>query len=199
MLPSVSVDESSEEEWVLEGLLVPLALLIEDEDFSSCGIAEAQVGIEHVDVPHERCIDLSSINLLEILDVDIESLHRTEHRGLVEHNLLRVRQELCMPAEVTYDAYFTGHLDSGESDGQRANPRSSGQVEKESNSEIVSHLPHDDIFGDGRLIEVDAVFMGHHSVEASVIISISVAGTYERGRLPDQRVLQSITISHDET
>lgn len=143
---SVCVNKSSVKERVLEGLSVPLAQLVEDEDFASSTTAEAHVGVKHVDVPHEGRINISCINLLKVANVDVESLDCTEDGALVEYYLLSVRQELCMPAEEAHSADFTRHLDSHEGNWQCADPRAGEEAREESKGSIVAHLPHDDVF-----------------------------------------------------
>jgi len=85
---------------VLEGLRVPVAVLVEDEDFFGYCVAENQIWVEHVDHPHERYIDLIGVNLFQVANVDDMSLNTTEHSCLVEDDLLSVREQLCVPAEV---------------------------------------------------------------------------------------------------
>lgn len=43
----------SVEKLVLKSILVPVAVLVEDEDFTGRSITENHVSVEHVDLPHE--------------------------------------------------------------------------------------------------------------------------------------------------
>jgi len=122
-MAGMKVEGSSVEERVLEGLAVPLAQLVEDEHFACGCAAEAHVGVEHVDVPHEGRVDFSCINLLKVTNIDVEALDLTEDSALVEDDLLGVRKQLCVPAEESHSADFARHLYTHQEEGHGEEPR----------------------------------------------------------------------------
>ena len=85
---------------MVEGVLVPDALLIEDEQLPSRHITEHQILIKHVTRPHKLVRDHLCVHLFQVFDVDNILLSSTKEEGLLEHNLLGVRKHLCMPAEI---------------------------------------------------------------------------------------------------
>lgn len=86
---------------MLESLLVPYALLVEHENLLGFHVAENHVLVEEVSCPHELVLDGLSWNLLEIFDVDDVLRDLSKEERLVEDDLLRVRQELCVPSEIS--------------------------------------------------------------------------------------------------
>jgi len=68
----------SVKQWVLESLAIPVTVLVEDEDLAWSGVTEDQVGIEHVNLPHERHIDLAWLNFLQIANIDVVALNLTK-------------------------------------------------------------------------------------------------------------------------
>ena len=67
----VSVIAISVEKFMLEGILVPDAILIEYEDLLRAGISEDQVLIKHIDAPEQLSIDFISVQLLQVGNVHI--------------------------------------------------------------------------------------------------------------------------------
>lgn len=61
---------ASIQEWVLESLLVPYALLVEDEKLLRFHVAEDHVLIEEISGPNEFIGDGLRWNFLEIFDID---------------------------------------------------------------------------------------------------------------------------------
>lgn len=100
----------SVEERVLQSFLIPVAILIEDEDFTRGWIAEAKIGVEHVDFPHEVSLNLFSIDLFQVANVNIVSLNLTKQGSLMEDNLFGMGQKLCVPAEVFHGGQFPRRL-----------------------------------------------------------------------------------------
>lgn len=70
---------ASIQEWVLESLLVPYALLVEDEELSGLHIPEHEVFVEQVSGPHEVVFDGFSGHLLKIFDVDDVLVNLPKH------------------------------------------------------------------------------------------------------------------------
>ena len=63
---------------MFEGIFVPEAILVEDEVFARASVLEAEGGVEGVDLPHERSLDFSGVDLLKTVDIYIESLGGSE-------------------------------------------------------------------------------------------------------------------------
>ena len=105
---------------MLQGVFVPVTVLVEHEDLKGCSVSEAKVGVKHVDVPHKGRCDVSSVNLFQIANVNIVSLGLTKQASLVENYLLRVGNEFCVPAEIIEGAHLSRHLHGVESEGHRA-------------------------------------------------------------------------------
>ena len=140
------VDSCSVEERVLDGFLVPLSLLVEDEDLASGCIAEAHVRVEHVDLPHQEGRNLGGVDLLQVANVNVVAVNGTEKSCLLEHNLLCVREQLRVPGEMAHSAELSGHLNGKEEQGHDGEVRhASDPAESEANGGVVSHLTHDNM------------------------------------------------------
>lgn len=87
---------------MIDSLLVPDACLVENEFMVALGAAEDHLRIEHVHVPEEGRSTVLSIYFLQVLDVDVNASQLSKHLRLVENDLLRVRQQLRMEAEVVH-------------------------------------------------------------------------------------------------
>ena len=148
---------------MLQGVFVPVAVLVEHELLLSRSVSEAEFGVKHVDVPHEGSDNISGINLFEIANVNVVSVSGTEPASLVENDLLGVRKKFRVPAEVLSNAQFHGQFKQMEY--QRHRPQESkwasedGHEGGESES-VVSMLKQSDGFSCRTLVKVDAVLMG---------------------------------------
>ena len=85
---------------MVEGVLVPDALLIEDEHLTCRHVPEDEVLIEHITCPHKLVFDNLCIHFLQVFDINNKLLGSTKHERLLEDNLLSVRKHLGVPAEV---------------------------------------------------------------------------------------------------
>ena len=77
---------------MLQTLLVPVTILVENKEFSALGIFEAEIWVKHVDLPHERSFHLGTIDLLQASNVYDVALHVTKHSSFMEDDLFGVRQ-----------------------------------------------------------------------------------------------------------
>ena len=77
---------------MLQSLLVPITILVKDEHLAALCVFEAKIWVEHVDLPHERGINLGAVDLFEASNVNDVALHFSEHTSFVEDDLLGVRQ-----------------------------------------------------------------------------------------------------------
>ena len=78
---------------MLQSILVPDAVFIENEDLARIGVAEYKFLVEGVGYEHQVVLDvLLGIDLLQIPDVDDLTVSATEQECLVENDLLGVRQ-----------------------------------------------------------------------------------------------------------
>ena len=82
----------SVEKRVLQTLLVPVTILVENKEFAALGIFEAEIWVEHVDLPHERSFHLGAIDLLEASNVYDVALNFSEHSSFMEDDLFGVGQ-----------------------------------------------------------------------------------------------------------
>ena len=110
---------TSVEKSVLESFSVPVAVLVEHEDFLGVCVPEDQVRVKRVDHPHDWGTDLLSVNFLQVANVDDVADHATKEACFVEDDLLSVWQELRMPAEVTHRTKLSWHLDAQDKQGHR--------------------------------------------------------------------------------
>lgn len=62
---------------MLKCVLVPDAILVEDEDLEGLGVAEAHLRVEDSLVPHEGRANHIRIYFLEVLDVDVDAADLT--------------------------------------------------------------------------------------------------------------------------
>lgn len=85
---------------MLEGVLVPNAIGIEDKDFLSLHISEDEIRVEHVDSEEHLTRDDFCVDLLQVLNVDNDSAHIAKEVTLVENYLLGVREKFRMECEV---------------------------------------------------------------------------------------------------
>ena len=90
----------SVQERVIECVLVPISVPIEDEKLTSGLVSENKVLIEDHTIPHEFVLNSFGINLLKVIDVHYVLGSVAKEEWFLEDNLLRVRKELSMPAEV---------------------------------------------------------------------------------------------------
>ena len=125
------------QKWMIKSVFIPNTVPIEHKQFASCGISEHEVLIEDVAHPHEFIFDGIGINLFQILDVDYELVVSSKEPTLLEDNLLSVRQQFCMPAEVGLLSPSSRHIGALNKHGQESDFGASapGQ-ESESNSPI---------------------------------------------------------------
>ena len=86
---------------MLEGLLVPYSLLIEDENFLSFHITEYHILIEDISCPHKLIRDSFHRDFLKIFNINEMSLNLSKQESLMEHNLLSMRDKFCVPSEVS--------------------------------------------------------------------------------------------------
>ena len=86
---------------MLEGLFVPYSLLVEHEDFLSLHIPKQHFLIEQISGPHELVGNGFCWNFFEILHIYKNSLDLSEQMGLMENNLLSMRDELRVPSKVS--------------------------------------------------------------------------------------------------
>lgn len=83
-------------------LLVPDASLVENKFVIALRAAEAHGLIVHISVPHKRHTTVFSTNFFEVLDVDVNSREFTQKLRLVENDLLSMRQQLSVEAEMMH-------------------------------------------------------------------------------------------------
>ena len=95
---------------VVERVLIPDAVLVKDEELVGRCVPEDKVLIEDVAHPHQFILDGVSVNLFEILDVHNKFVVSAEEPTLMEDDLLTVRQQLSMPAEVSLLSPSSGHV-----------------------------------------------------------------------------------------
>ena len=117
---------------MVERVLVPDALPIEDEELTAGHVPEDEAVIEVVSEPHEFVLDGFGVHLLEVLDVHDDLPGLAGEIGLVEDDLLGVRKELGMPAEVRLLSPSPWHEREGdehrqESDVGASRPGSEGE------------------------------------------------------------------------
>jgi hypothetical protein len=72
---------------MLECILVPDAVHIEDEDLLAFHISEDQFRVEHVNCPEHLARDDVGINLLQVLYIDNDATNVSVQITLVEDNL----------------------------------------------------------------------------------------------------------------
>ena len=130
-------------EGVLQSLLVPVTILVKDEDLAALRTFEDQIWIEHVDFPHERSFHFRAVDLLEASNVNDDTPHTSVQICLMEDDLLSVRQQLCMPAEVCQSIHLAWHLESVIESWQKQGKTLTGEETKgETNCGVVSELAH---------------------------------------------------------
>ena len=109
----------------------------------------------------------------------------------MEHNLLGVGQQLCVPAEVLHGVELTGHLDSHECSREEQEWRDSHEEGgAETNKSVVSELALSDVLGSRRLVKMNTVLMSEDSRETRVVISLFASGEVT-SHLPDKGVLKT--------
>ena len=86
---------------MLEGFFVPYTLLVEDENLLGLHVTEYHLLIEHISGPHQHIGDGFHRDFLKIFNVNEMSLNLAEQESLVENNLLSMRNEFCVPSEVS--------------------------------------------------------------------------------------------------
>ena len=85
---------------MLQGVLIPDAVRIEYEHFFAFLVSEDHLGVEGVDIEHERSRQGLGFDLLQVFNIYKVSHHCSEEGGLVEDHLLSVGQEFGMESEV---------------------------------------------------------------------------------------------------
>ena len=85
---------------MLQSVLIPDAVRIKYEHFLALLVSEDHLGVEGVDVEHERSREGLSFNLLQVFNIYKVSHHCAKQRGFVEDHLLSVGQEFSMECEV---------------------------------------------------------------------------------------------------
>ena len=86
---------------MLQGVFIPYAVFVEYEDLTVVGVTEHQLLVENVWHEHQVVLNvLLGVDLLQVPDVDDVARGAAEQEGLVEDDLLSVREQLGMPREV---------------------------------------------------------------------------------------------------
>lgn len=96
-IPAVSF---SVQERMIERILVPDAIPVEDEQLTSGHVSENHVLIEDIADPHKFILNGIGIDLFNVFDVNYVLGGVSEEERLLEDNLLCVWKELRVPAEV---------------------------------------------------------------------------------------------------
>ena len=128
---------------MLQSLLVPVTILVKDEDLATLRVFEAQIWIKHVDFPHERSIHFRAVDLLEASNIYDVALHFSEQTCLMEDNLLSVGKQLCMPAEIAQSVGLAWQLQSVKESRQKEDEiLACEETKSETNCHVVSELTH---------------------------------------------------------
>ena len=80
--------------------MVPVSVFVKNEDLVGSFVSEDHVLVKDIAHPHQFVLNCICLDLLDVVDVDQEPLWSGSHRLLDEHDLLSVRPQLCVPAEV---------------------------------------------------------------------------------------------------
>lgn len=94
---------------MFNGILVPNALFLKDEDFPTLFVSKNEFIVESIHLEKEWLIDLSCICFLKIFNINIVSHKLSKWTSLVENNLFGLRQEFCMPGIVSVDVDSLWH------------------------------------------------------------------------------------------
>ena len=157
---------------MLKSLLVPKAVLVEDELLTSRSISPDKVRIEHVAFPHERSVDLVCINLFQVANVDVVALNLAKERRFAEDYLLSVREQLRVPREVLHRADLTRHLHGHQEERHnKEGVQPSEEGSQETKRRVVSQLTKEHVGSVWRLVEVDGILVRKDVAEASVIVN----------------------------
>jgi len=160
------------QEWVLESLWVPYALLVEYEKFLGFHVAENHVLVEHISCPDELVLNGFGWNLLDIFDVDDMLRDLAKEEWLVENNLLRVRQEFCVPCEISL--LSPSSWNEGQWNQRRQQEEVSSWKESpcspEENDCEVGVSPFKSPVSLFTLIEENTIFVGLNSIEVTMSI-----------------------------
>ena len=158
---------------MLESLLVPYALLVEDEHLGGLHVAEHHVLVEDITCPHELVLDGLCWNSLEVLDVHDAPVDLPKEHGLVENHLLRMGQQLRVPGEVPLldqSSWDEEERDQGwQQEVAHTWHESPGGPQTEDNK--VSVAPLESPVGLFALVQENSVFMGLDTIEVSVVIN----------------------------
>ena len=167
-----------------------MAVLVEHEDFLRLCVPEDQVRIKHVDHPNERSIDLFSVDFLQVANVDDVADHAPEEARLVEDDLLRVGQELRMPAEVSHHAQLSWQLAGQSEEGHSGECFPGQEVQTEPEEGVVREVSSDNKACFGRLVKMDSILMSLDAGQASVIVGVSAPQSDDRAHFPKQAIAQ---------
>ena len=104
---------------MLQSILVPETILVKDEQLAALCVFEAQIWIEHVDLPHKETHTFRAFDLFEAPNVDDVALHFSKHTCFMQDDLLSVGKQLCMPAEMLHHSDLAWHLGTIKESGQK--------------------------------------------------------------------------------
>ena len=183
-----TVCTTSVEKFVLESFGVPVAVFVEHEDFLRLCVPEDQVRVKHVDHPNERSVDLFSVDFLQVANVDDVADHAPEEACFVEDDLLRVRQELRMPAEVSHRAQLSWQLAGQREQGHGGEDVPGQEVHPETEENVVRELSSDNIACIRRLVKMDSIFMSLDARQAAMIVGVAAPYSDNRAHFPKQAI-----------
>lgn len=160
------------EQRMVQGLFVPDALFVENEDLSRELVLEDHLWVEHVSLPHQRIGYGIGRYFLKVIDVDDIALGLAEEEGFMENDLLVVGQQLCVPAEVALDgpsARDEQRLDQcwqhEEVEFRRDHPKAKAHSRNE-----VLVTPFQSVVSLVTLVQENAILVSLHSIELRVVV-----------------------------
>ena len=190
---------------MLECVFVPYALLVEHEELLRLAVAEDQAIVEEVTLPHQLVSDHLGRDALQVGDVNDVLVDSSEEERLVEYNLLGVRQEFCVPCEVSLLNPSPGHEHGRNKSGKKEvvaawhQKVAADQCGTEEVTISVSESPVCLL----RLVQELSVFVSLNSIEACVgvvnetrVIAVSKkhANCFEDKSILEQRVAAKVEV-----
>ena len=133
---------------MLECLLIPNPVSVENEDLPRGSVSEDHGGVEHVGHPEYLRENLVGTDFFEVADVHDISFLSAEQKHFVENDLLRMGQELSMIGEVVHVRPLSGDLAAEQEDWQKEEiAHSSDQTTQAAEEEVVSQSTHEGSVG----------------------------------------------------